>query len=264
MCLGLHPSCLPSIHVSFEPSGMVATLPAMHGSLLILSPTSIWPGQCPDTWVPFQPSPQMMPPAGRGAVLAASRAHGSHGQPSVPDTMPTFPFVLLASYFCLESSFPSESRSLGKLIAAKVPELSIFKSCLGSSLVRLPNGLSSQWNLFCESKVAGGLSRGISIGVWYTTSAHWLMETPPTMSLLSFWVKVSLLLTHPCQMQSSATRMASSIFTLALGTDSQILEKGSGKNWNRSRPITAHRKKAKASPFGATALGKLYHSVRGF
>lgn len=172
MCLGLHPSCFPSIHVYFEPSGMVATRPAMHGSLLVLSPPSIWPGQCPDTWVPFQPSPQMMPPAGTGAELAASRAHGSHGQPSVPDTVPTFPFVLLASHFCLESSFPPESRSLRKLRAAKVPELSIFKSCLWSSLVRLPSGLPSQQNLFCEGKVAGGLSKGISIGVWHTTSAH--------------------------------------------------------------------------------------------
>lgn len=165
MCLGLHPSCLPSIRVDFDPRGMVATLPAMHGSLLVLSPPSIWPGQCPDTWVPFQPSPQMMPPAGTGAELAASRAHGSHGQPSVPDTMPTFPFVLLASHFCLESSFPPESKSLRKLIAAKVPELSIFKSRLRSSLVRLPNDLPSQCNLFCKDKGAGGLSKGISTGV---------------------------------------------------------------------------------------------------
>lgn len=95
----LHPFRLPSTHVYFEPSGTVAASPAMHGSLLILSPPSIWPGQCPDTWVPFQPLPQMMPPAGTGAELAASRAHGSHGQPSVLDTMPTLPFVLLASHF---------------------------------------------------------------------------------------------------------------------------------------------------------------------
>lgn len=105
----LHPLCLPFIHVYFEPSGTVAAPPAMHGSPLIFSPPSIWPGQCPDTRVPFHPSPQMMPPAGTGAELAASRAHGSHGQPSVLDTMPAFPFVLLASHFCPGSPFPPEN-----------------------------------------------------------------------------------------------------------------------------------------------------------
>lgn len=58
--------------------------------------------------------------------------------------------------------------------------------------------------------------------------------------------------------------MASSVFTLTLGIDSQILEKGPGKNWNKSRPITLHRKEAKVRPFGAAALGKLYYSVRFF
>lgn len=213
----LHPLC-PFIHVYFEPSGTVAAPPAMHGSPLIFNPPSIWPGQCPDTRVPFQPSPQMMPPAGTGAELAASRAHGNHGQTSAFDTMPTFPFVL--SLFISVLDLHSHQRTAPKAaeVTAKLRELPVFKSPLVQA-GQVSSVLFSHWNVLCEGEVTGGLSQRSSV------SAYLLMEISFPTPLFFFWVKVAYLfmtgsrgrrlhlveksMTQPWQIQPSVTGMVS-------------------------------------------------------